>query len=159
MAPLLVLGIIGASVAILEVIEKPGITAFERYRSSKEDAGKFLIKALDYETENGKLKDVVRKVPIKPGGNAIAYYQIKSGNTLNFVAVYENGDIAIKSAEKTAWDWYKTPDSLNHLYAYFRENFNNSTKGIEVFRLKIQDLGGVVKPAIEIPGKITKLGK
>jgi hypothetical protein len=159
MAPLLVLGIIGASMAILEIIEKPGVTAAERYKKSKEAASRFFIKALDFEAENGKLKDVIRKVPLKPGGSATAYYQVKSGKALNFVAVYENGDIAIKAADKNDWDWYKTPDSLNRLYAYFRENFNNSTKGVEELRLKIQDLAGVVKPAIEIPGKITDLRK
>jgi len=157
-----VIGMIGGALAIYGIAEKlfePALIACDRTKKSKVDAAKFLIEALNFEAENGKVKDVVRRIPIKPGGSAIAYYQIKNGKDLNYLVVNANGDISIKAAEKSDWDWYTSPDSLNRLYEYFRKNFNNSIKGVEGLHVKIEDFGQAAASAIKFPETVRKIGK
>lgn len=156
----LVLAAVGAAVTVYGVaanLAEPALKAYRRELKSKEDAARFLIEALDYEAAHGKIKDTVRKLPVKPDGKTSAYYQIKTGKQLSFIVIYSNGDIAMKSAEKDSWDWYKSPDSLNRLYAYFRTNFNSAVRSIEGAHLEAEDFGPAVTSATKLPGTFGKL--
>ncbi len=67
-------------------------------------------------------------MPVKPGQGHIGYFQIKDQSGINYISIFENGDIAMKSSSEKEWTYYKGPGELNKLYASLKTEYGTNVK-------------------------------
>lgn len=103
----------------------------------REANGKALDVALQKASTEGKFRDYIRRLNVKPHGGIRGYYEIRYRTKTAYFVIYENGTIAEKHEKDAEWIRHVSPRELAKFYDDLRASLETTPtykqKGVRDF--------------------------